>query len=134
MKACRPPEQEPNRPTLPLLLGCARIHCTAGRGVADHLRIGDAAVGPHLGGDVVGIGVAAAALLALIEVGADREIAVMGEAARRLDVELAPARQVMDQNDARELARAFGPRRVGGDRRSLVALHGDVLTDHAAVE
>ena len=29
MKACRPPEQEPNRPTLPLWLGCARIHFTA---------------------------------------------------------------------------------------------------------
>ncbi len=29
MKACRPPEQEPIRPTLPLFSGCARIHFTA---------------------------------------------------------------------------------------------------------
>ena len=41
-----------------------------GLGVADHLGVGDAAVGAHLGGDVVGVALAA---LALIEVGADRE-------------------------------------------------------------
>src|ERR1043165_6024504 len=39
-------------------------------GIADHLRIGNAALGTHLGGDVVRIAVARA----LIEVGADREI------------------------------------------------------------
>src|SRR6266545_5124133 len=58
-------------------LGAHPLH--GGRGVADHLGVGNAAVGAHLGGDVVGVAVAAAAL-ALIEVGADRDIAVMGEA------------------------------------------------------
>ncbi len=47
--------------------------------------------GAHLGGDVVRIAVAAAAL-ALIEVGADRHVAVMREPPGRLDVKLAPSR------------------------------------------
>ena len=104
-----------------------------GFGVAHHLEVGDAALGAHLGGDVVRVAVAAATL-ALIEVGADREIAVMGEPARRLDVELAPARQMVDQHDARKRARTGWLGHVSGDRRSLVAFEGHVLAGHASVE
>src|SRR5207248_5610147 len=68
------------------------------RGVTDHLGIGNATVGAHLGGDVVGIGVAAAALLALVKVGADRKVSMVGKAPSRLDIELAPAGQVVDQH------------------------------------
>src|SRR4029077_1626921 len=67
-------------------------------GVPNHLRVSNAALGARLGGDVVRITVAASTL-ALVEVGADREIAVMREASRRLDVELAPAREVVDEDD-----------------------------------
>jgi hypothetical protein len=56
------------------------------------------------------------------------------EAARRLDVELAPAREVVDEHDAREGARAGRPGHVGGDGRSTVALEGHVLAAHASVE
>jgi hypothetical protein len=44
-----------------------------GFGIADHLGVGNAALGAHLGGDVVRVAVAASTL-ALVEVGADREI------------------------------------------------------------
>ena len=60
MKACRPPEQEPNRPTLPLSFGLRAHPLHGGLGIADHLGVGDAALGAHLGGDVVGVAVAAA--------------------------------------------------------------------------
>ena len=53
-----------------------------GLGIADHLGVGDAAVGTHFGGDVVRVALART----LIEVSADREIAVMREATSCLDV------------------------------------------------
>ena len=56
------------------------------------------------------------------------------EAPGRLDVELAPARQVVDQHDAREGARAGRLGNVSGDRRAPVAFEGHVLASHAAVE
>ena len=64
-------------------------------GIADHPRVSNAALSAHLSGDVVGIAVAASTL-PLVQVGADREIAVMREPSRRLDVELAPAREMVD--------------------------------------
>src|SRR3954468_20870913 len=79
-----------------------------GFGVADHLRVRNSALGPHLGGDVIRIALAGA----LIEVGTDRQITVMREAPRRLDVELAPARQMMHQHHAREGTLALGLCRV----------------------
>src|SRR5713101_3706050 len=63
------------------------LHC--GLGIADHLGVGNAAVG--VGGDVVRVALAST----LIEVSADREIAVMREPTRRLNVELAPAREMV---------------------------------------
>jgi hypothetical protein len=104
------------------------LHC--GLGIANHLRVGDAALGAHLGGDIVRIAVART----LIEVGADREIAVMREAACRLDIEFAPPREVVDQHDTGKGARTRRPGNVGGDGRSLVAADGDVLAGHASVE
>jgi hypothetical protein len=101
-----------------------------GLGIADHLGVGNAAIGAHLGGDVVGIALART----LIEVGADREIAVMREAARRLDVEFAPARQMVDQHHAGKGARTGWLGDVSGDRCSLVAVDGHVLAGHASVE
>src|SRR6185312_12103988 len=99
---------------------------------ADHLRVGYAALGARPGGGVVRIAVASP--LALVEVGADREIAVMGEPSRRIDVELVPAREMMDEDDAREGAGTRGLGRVSRDRRSPVAVDGDVLAGHASVE
>jgi hypothetical protein len=59
------------------------------------LGIGNATLGAHLGGDVVRVAVAASTL-ALVEVGADGEIAVVCEPTRRLNVEFAPAREMVD--------------------------------------
>ena len=103
-----------------------------GRGVADHLGIGDAALGTNLGRNIVGIRIGAAR--ALIKVMADRDVAVMGEAARRLDVELAPAGHVVDQHDPREGAGTGRPRHIGGDRGSAVAGDRHVLAGHVSVE
>src|ERR1700733_7874424 len=72
------------------------------RRVADHLSIRNSALGAHLGGDVVGIALARA----LVEVCADRDVAMMGEPARRLDIELAPARKMMDKHHAGKRAGA----------------------------
>jgi hypothetical protein len=104
------------------------LHC--GLGIADHLGVGNAAVGAHFGGDVVWVALART----LIEVSADREIAVMREPTRRLNVELAPAREMVDKHNARKGA---GTRRLGhisGNRDSLVAFDGHVLASHASVE
>ena len=101
-----------------------------GGGIGHHLRVRNAAFGAHLGGDVVRMALARA----LIEIGADRHVAMMREAARRLDVELAPAGEVMDEHDAGEGALTFRPGHVGGDRGSLVAVDGDVLARHASIE
>src|SRR5262249_36741988 len=99
-------------------------------GIADHLAVGNAAVGAHFGGDVVRVPLA----LTLIEVGADREIAVMREAARRLDIEFAPAWKMVDEHYTRKGTR---PRRLGyisRNRRSLVAFDRHVLARHPTVK
>src|SRR5712664_1175655 len=67
---------------LAVVIGLRAHPLHGGLGIADHLGVGNAAVGAHFGGDVVRVALAA---LTLIEVGADREIAVMREAARCLD-------------------------------------------------
>ena len=95
---------------MPLWLGCARIHFTAASVSPTIWESGDAALGAHLGGDIVGVAVART----LIEVGADRQIAVMREPPRRLDVEFAPARQMVDQHHARKAARTGRLGNVGG--------------------
>src|SRR4030088_1131006 len=60
------------------------LHC--GLGIADHLGVGNAAVGDAFGGEVVRVALSRT----LVEVSADRDIAVMREPTRRLNVELAP--------------------------------------------
>src|SRR5208283_488355 len=104
-----------------------------GFGIADHLGVGDAAFSAYLGGDVVRVAVAAATL-ALVQVRADREMAVMREPTRRLDVELAPARKMVDKHDARKGARTRWLGHVSRYRRSFVAFDGHVLAGHASVE
>jgi hypothetical protein len=104
------------------------LHCRLG--IADHLGIGNAAVGAHLGGDIVRVALSRT----LIEVGADREIAVMREPTRRLDVELAPAREMVDKHHARKGARTRRLGHISGNRGSLVAFEGHVLAGHASVE
>ena len=79
---------------------------------------------------VVGIAVA----VALVQVGADGHIAVMREAPRRLDIELAPAGQMVDQHDAGKRSLAFGFGNIGGDRGAAIALERDVLARHASVK
>ena len=78
-------------------------------GVADDLGIGNAALGTHLGGDVVGFAFAGA----VIEIMADREIAMMSEPAGRLSVELIPAGGMVNEHDAREGACPQRPRYIG---------------------
>src|SRR5262249_35356910 len=86
-----------------------------GFGVAHRLRVGYAAFGAHLRRDVVRFPLPGP----LEEVVADRRIAVVGELARELPVELVPARVVVYDRDARERSRAQRPRNV---RRNLVAV------------
>src|SRR5215467_57976 len=98
-------------------------------GVANDLGVRYAALGPHLGGHVIGIALA----VALIKVGADRHIAVVGKLARELAIDLAPARQMVDEHHPRERP---GPRwtcHVGRDGRALVATDLDLLHGHATV-
>ena len=128
-KVCRPPEQVPNTATLPLSQGCATQPLHRAFGVADDLRIGNTALGANLGGDIVGFAVAGT----VIEVVADRRVAVMSELAGRLEVPLIPARRVMHEHDARERAGAQRPSRIGRDRLMLVAVDRDSLCNHALV-
>src|SRR5450755_1421344 len=104
------------------------LHC--GLGIADHLGVGNAAVSAHFGGDVVWVALART----LIEVSADREIAVMREPTRRLNVELAPAREMVDKHNARKGAWTRRLGHISGNRGSLVAFEGHVLASHASVE
>src|SRR5262245_39695754 len=68
------------------------LHCSLG--IADHLGVRNAAISAYFGGDVVRIALSRT----LVEVGADRKIAVMRKPARRLNIEFAPARKMMDQH------------------------------------
>ena len=77
---------------LAVVIGLGAYPLHGGFGIADHLGVGNAALSAHLGGDVVRVALAASTL-ALVEVGADREMAVMRKPTRRLDIELAPARE-----------------------------------------
>jgi len=87
----------------------------------------------RLGGHVVGIAVAAAAF-ALIQIGADRHVAVMREPAGRFDVQLGPARQMVNQHDARKGAGSGGFRDISGDRGASMTTEGHVFAGHASVE
>src|SRR5436190_5590166 len=118
------------KPDLPVVISLAAHPLHRGLGIADHLRVGNAALRAHIGGDVVRI----ALTRTLIEIGADREIAVMREASRRLDVELAPARKMVHEHHAGEGALALGLCRISGDRCPLVPVEGHVLASHASIE
>src|SRR6266403_4369369 len=115
---------------LAVMIGLRAHPLHRGLGIADHLGVGNAALGAHFGGDVVRIALART----LIKIGADREIAVMREPARRLDVEFAPAREMVDKHHTRKRPRAGGLGHISSDRRSLVAFEGHVLAGHASVE
>src|SRR5450631_3455009 len=104
------------------------LHCSLG--IADHLGVGNTAVGAHFGGDVVRVTLART----LIEIGADREIAVVCQPTGRLDVELAPAREMVDKYYARKRARAGRLGHIRRNRGSIVAFDGDVLASHASVK
>ncbi len=97
--------------------------------VADDLGVGDAALGPHLGGHVVGFAFAGA----VIEVVADRGVAVVGELARGFAVPFVPAGRMMDEHHAGEGPRPQGPRHIGRDGLVLVAWDRYRLRDHAFV-
>ena len=105
-KVCRPPEQVPHTATLPLSQGCARSHGTAPSVSPMTCASGNAALGAHLGGDIVGFAFAGA----VIEVVADRRITVMREFAGCLAVPLVPAGRMMHQHDAGERAWTQRPR------------------------
>src|SRR6202048_4516560 len=115
---------------LAVVIGLRAHPLHSGLGIADHLGVGNAAVGAHFGGDVVRVALSRT----LIEVSADREIAVMREPSRRLNVELAPAREMVDKNDARKGAWTRRLGYISGNRGSLVAFEGHVLAGHASVE
>jgi hypothetical protein len=98
-------------------------------GIADDLRVGNAALGAHLGGDVVRLARAGA----VVEIVAYRRIAVMREPTRCLAVPLVPTRRVMEQNHPREGTRAQRPRNIGRDRFVVVAADRDRFRDHSFV-
>src|SRR5438132_8657434 len=98
-------------------------------GVADDLSIGNATLGAHLGGDIVGFALARP----VIEVMADRRIAVMRELAGRLAVPLVPAGRMMKQHHAGEGAGTQRPRNIGRDRLGLVAGDRNGLPNHSFI-
>jgi hypothetical protein len=89
MPAARAGAEQTN---LAVVIGLRAHPLHRGFGIADHLGVRNSSLGAHLGGKVVGI-IIAAPTLALVQVGADREIAVMREPTSRLNVELAPTRE-----------------------------------------
>ena len=115
---------------LAVVIGLRAHPFHGGFGIADHLGIANATLGAHLGGDVVRVAVAASTL-ALVEVGADGEIAVVCEPTRRLNVEFAPAREMVDKHDSRKGARTRWLGHVSRYRRSFVASR---FAGHASVE
>ena len=92
-------------------LAVSRVSSIPSIGIADHLGVRNAAIGAHFCGYVIRIALART----FIEVSADREIAVMRKPTGRLNVELAPAREVVDKHHAWKEARTrrFGPRTIG---------------------
>jgi hypothetical protein len=70
-------------------------------GITDHLGVRNTALCAHFSGYVVRITLAST----FIEVSTDREIAVMRKTTGRLNVELAPAREMVDKHHAWEYAR-----------------------------
>src|SRR5262245_55968868 len=80
-------------------------------GVADDLGVRNATLGAHLGGHVIRV----ALPVALIEVGADRHVAIVREFARELAIDLAPAWQMMDEHHPREGPRPRWACHIGRD-------------------
>ena len=97
--------------------------------VADHLVVGHAPDAAHHRRHVLGRAVA----LALVQVRADRRVAVVGESPRCLPVPLVPPGEVVDQDDARVRARSERSRQVRREHISLVAGEGDGLREHSLV-
>jgi hypothetical protein len=93
--------------------------------VADHLIVGDAAVSANLGRDVVGCAVADPT----VQVRADDRIAVIGQSAGELLVELVPSRHVMHGNNAWMVSIAI---RASDIRVNLVAVGAGVRDDTSA--
>jgi hypothetical protein len=118
---------EDAHPAIEVRLGTHPLY--GSRRVPYHLSIGNSALGADLGGNVVGITLSRA----FIEVCADSEIAMVGESARRLDIELAPARKMMNQHHAGKRTRTGWLSYVSGDWCSLVTVERNVLAGHASV-
>ena len=116
-------------PTLPLEVGSARSAVDGAVGVAHELVVGDATGLAGGGRGVVGVDIEA---LACVEVGADRVVAVGGEAPRDLLGRRVPPGQVVDDEDPAEGAVAGRERLVGVDRRALVAGERHVLGREAS--
>jgi hypothetical protein len=108
-------------------LGAQPLHRALG--VADDLRIGHAALGAHLGRDVVRFAFAGA----VVEVMADRRVAVMREFSGGLAVPLVPARRMVKEHHAGERTRPQRPRDVGRDGLVVSAVNRDRLCNHAFV-
>jgi len=134
------PSREPMRPNLAVVIGLRRASTSRPASVSPTiLGVGDAALGgATLAATFVRVAVAAAAPRALVEVGADREINRdwRRKPARRLDVELAPTRQM---GGSATTARGKGPGpswsgHVSRYRRFLLSpLMVTVLAGHASV-
>src|SRR6266702_1561526 len=107
---------------LAVVIGLPAHPLYRGLGIADHLGVGNAALGAHFGGDVVWVALAGT----LIEVSADREIAVMPEPTRRLNVELAPAREMVNKHHPRKRASTRWLGHISGNRGSLIAFDSHV--------
>ena len=97
--------------------------------IADDLLIRNAALGAYFCRDIVGLPFAGA----VIEVMADRRIAVMREPPGRLAVPLVPARRMMNQHDARKRAGVRRPRDIRRNGVTLVALDRNGFRNHASV-
>src|SRR5262249_56630871 len=91
-----------------------------GAAIADHLIVRDAALGANLGRDVV----RGAVTVVEVQVGTDHGVAMVGQAPRKLLVELIPAGHMVYRHNARGPTIAY---RLGPRRRGLLAHRPRVL-------
>ncbi len=117
-------------PTLPFDVGSARSVVGRALHVADALVVGHAA-GFHRGGR--GVGRLGARRVAVVEVRADRVVAVYGERARDLLRRPVVAGHVVDHHDARVRAGRCRPREVRLDLVTVVSRDRDGLGRHRGV-
>ncbi len=97
--------------------------------IAEHLLVGDAAGGAHLGADVFRRAMA----IAEIQIGRDRRVAMMGEAAGAFAIPFIPAGRMMDQDHAGKRSGAKRAGHVSVDGFAFMPLHGHGFGDHAFI-